>query len=151
MADIEARKSNAPFIHEIRVGWGDCDVAKIAYTARLPWFALEAIDAWWEYQTGGKGWYQLNLDNGIGTPFVHMEMDFRSPVTPRHRLLCQVEVTRMGETSIEFRVTGRQADVVCFEGRYVCVFVEAESFEKRRPPQPILDLIASQLQAGNGD
>ena len=34
------------FVHEIRVGWGDCDPAKIAYTGRLPAFALEAIDAW---------------------------------------------------------------------------------------------------------
>ena len=73
------------FIHEIRVGWGDCDPARIAYTGRLPAFALEAIDAWWEHQLGGDGWYQMELDRGTGTPFVHMSIDFRSPVTPRHR------------------------------------------------------------------
>ena len=67
----------AVFEHEIRVGWGDCDPARIAYTGRLPVFALEAIDAWWEHVLGGDGWYQLELDRGFGTPFVHLSLDFR--------------------------------------------------------------------------
>ncbi len=76
-----------PFRHEIRVGWGDCDPARIAYTARIPEWALAAIDAWWESEVG-PGWFQLNIDRGHGTPFVHMTLDFRAPVTPRHRLIC---------------------------------------------------------------
>ena len=27
------------FAHKINVTWGDCDPARIVYTARLPWFA----------------------------------------------------------------------------------------------------------------
>jgi acyl-CoA thioesterase FadM len=95
------------FEHTIRVGWGDCDPARIAYTARLPAFALEAIDAWWEHHLGG-GWYQMELDHGFGTPFVSMQIDFVGPVTPRHRLVCAVSPTRLGTTSIGFRVIGRQ-------------------------------------------
>jgi 4-hydroxybenzoyl-CoA thioesterase len=82
------RRAAGIFTHTIRVGWGDCDPARIAYTGRLPAFALEAIDAWWEHHLGG-GWYQMELDHGIGTPFVHMSLDFRAPVTPRHRLECR--------------------------------------------------------------
>lgn len=33
-------------IHDIRVTWGDFDPARIACTGRLPWFALDAINAW---------------------------------------------------------------------------------------------------------
>jgi len=33
------------FVHPITVRWADCDVAAIAYTGRIPTFALEAIDA----------------------------------------------------------------------------------------------------------
>ena len=101
MADASG---SAVFEHEIRVGWGDCDPARIAYTGRLPVFALEAIDAWWEHVLGGDGWYQLELDRGFGTPFVHLSLDFRAPVTPRHRLKCEVWPTRLGRTSISFRM-----------------------------------------------
>ena len=130
----------APFVHEIRVTWGDCDPAKIVYTARIPWFALDSINAWWETHLG-EGWYQMELDRGVGTPFVHMSLDFRHPVTPRHRLLCEVAPTRLGESSIEFRVTGRQGGALCFEGRFVCVFIEAAEFRKRPAPPDIRALV----------
>lgn len=123
-----------PWTHEIRVAWGDCDPARIAYTARIPAWCLDAINAWWEDHFGG-GWYQMELDHGFGTPFVHMSLDFRAPVTPRHRLLCAVAPVRMGETSVEFRVEGRQDGVLCFEGRFVCVF-SAAGFPAKAPPPP---------------
>jgi len=109
------------FVHEIRVGWGDCDPARIAYTGRLPDFALRAIEAWWEHHLGG-GWYHLELDRNIGTPFVHLSLDFRAPVTPRHPLICEVAPVRLGDTSVRFRVRGRQDGTLCFEGHFVSVF-----------------------------
>ena len=125
-----------PFEHEIRVTWGDCDPARIAYTARLPWFALDAINAWWEHHMDGQGWFQLELDRGVGTPFVHLSMDFRSPVTPRHRLICKTWPARLGTSSIEFRVDGYQDGVLCFEGRFVCVFTVARAATLTTQPAP---------------
>lgn len=133
------------FAHEIRVTWGDCDPAQIAYTGRIPWFALDAINAWWEHHLG-DGWFQMELDRNLGTPFVHMSLDFRAPITPRHRLICHVAPTRLGETSISFRVDGYQADTLCFEGRFTCVFVVARAFRKTRPPADIAATIAPLLE-----
>ena len=143
-------KTVAPYQHVIRVTWGDCDPAKIVYTARIPWFALDAINAWWE-DTLGEGWFQLELDRGVGTPFVNMTVDFRAPITPRHRLICDVWPSRLGETSISFRVIGRQDGVICFEGRFTCVFTEARAFRKRQPPEDIRALVQAHLRddAGN--
>ncbi|PLX39150.1 MAG: acyl-CoA thioesterase [Hyphomicrobiales bacterium] len=129
------------FEHEIRVTWGDCDPARIAYTGRLPMFALDAINAWWEHH-GGAGWYQMEIDQNLGTPFVSMNMSFRSPVTPRHRLMCAVRPNRLGETSVGFRVEGRQDGQLCFEGDFVCVFTVADAFKKTPPPQRIRDIVA---------
>ena len=129
-----------PYFHEIRVTWAHCDPAGIAYTGQLPMFALDAINGFWEHHLGG-GWYHMELDRGFGTPFVHMSLDFQSPVTPRHRLLCAVEPTRLGTTSIEFRVTGRQDGTTCFTGTFVCVFVTAGAFQKQPPPQDIREII----------
>lgn len=124
----------APFVHEINVTWGDCDPARIAYTARLPAFALEAINGWWEAHFDGDGWYQMELDHNVGTPFVGMNLDFRSPVTPRHKLLLETYPTRLGEKSISFAVKARQDGVLCFEGVFTCVFTVADQFKSQPAP-----------------
>lgn len=134
------------FEHEIRVTWGDCDPAKIAYTARLPWFALDAINAWWEAHLGGDGWYQLELDRNIGTPFVRMSMDFRSPVTPRHSLICTVWPRRLGDKSVTFRVDGRQDGILCFEGTFTCVFIIADQFKSQSAPPELRSVIVPHIR-----
>ena len=128
------------FVHEIRVGWADCDPANIAYTGRIPCWALEAIDAWWEATTH-HDWFQLNIDRNVGTPFVHMTLDFRSPITPRHRLKCEVKLIKLGESSIRHRVRGFQGGVLCFEGEFVSVAVIADEFRSRALPDDILQLL----------
>ena len=132
------------FVFSIRVGWADCDPAQIAYTGRIPYFALEAIDAWWEATTH-QDWYQLNIDKNIGTPFVHMSIDFRFPVTPRHSLECEVDLIKIGDKSVRHRVRGRQDGKFCFVGEFVAVFVEADSMKTRTPPQDIIKLMQPML------
>lgn len=129
-----------PFIHRVRVGWADCDPAQIAFTGRIPYFALEAIDAWWA-EHAGIDWFSLNIDRNVGTPFVHLDLDFTSPITPRHPLMCEVRLRKLGETSITFQVIGRQDDVDCFTGNFVSVFVVSDQFEKRSAPEDIRLLI----------
>ncbi|MDQ0316461.1 acyl-CoA thioesterase [Amorphus orientalis] len=132
---------DAGFVHPVKVRWADCDPAEIAYTGRIPNFALEAIDAWWEAVVG-YDWYRLSIDRGYSTPFVRMEIDFLSPVTPRHVLECAVTPLALGDTSIRFAVTGRQDSRSCFRGEFVCVFVTTATFEKTKPVPDILALIA---------
>ncbi len=136
------------FEHEIRVTWGDCDPAKIVYTGRLPWFALDGINAWWEHHLGDD-WYRMELDRNVGTPFVHMSLNFRSPVTPRHRLKLQVWPTKLGETSIGFHVNAYQDGVLCFDGDFVNVFIVANEFRKSPPPQDIRDIVTPLLRPTN--
>lgn len=144
-----SKPTDPPFVHEIRVEWGDCDPARIAYTARIPAWALSAINAFWE-ETIDAGWYQMELDRGFGTPFVHMDLDFRAPITPRHRLHCEVVPTRLGETSIQFSVVGRQGEDTCFEGRFVCVFVTAGSLKKTPPPPEVRATLEKLIDAAAG-
>ncbi len=133
--------TDTPFVHEIRVTWGDCDPAKIAYTARLPWFALDAINAWWEEHFVGEGWFQMEIDRNMGTPFVNLSMDFRSPVTPRHRLMCETYPTRLGEKSITFGMKAYQNNVLCFTGSFTCVFTQADVFKSMPAPDRIRKVV----------
>jgi len=133
------------FKHTVNVRWADCDPAQIAYTGRLPYFALEAIDVWWESIMGG-GWFQLNLDRGIGLPFVHLSMDFRSPVTPRFPLVCSVRLIRLGQSSVRFSVQGAQDGTLCFSGEFVEVFVKAEDHSKASMPDEFRKTLEAQVQ-----
>ena len=144
---MEARPSNA-FRHVIKVAWGDCDPARIVYTGRLPWFALDAINAWWKHTLNGDGWYQMEIDHNLGTPFVRLEMDFSAPVTPRHELSCFVWPVRLGDTSITFRVDGEQDNTQCFAARTVSVFTNASKFTKQSPPEKVRKAVERALDSG---
>jgi 4-hydroxybenzoyl-CoA thioesterase len=129
-----------PHEHEIRVTWGDCDPARIAYTARFTAWALDAINAWWEAHLGG-GWYEMEFDHGFGTPFVHMSLDFRSPVTPRHRLNCKVWPAALGSRSITFGVEGYQDGTLCFEGKFTSVFIVAGGLHVQHAPDHVRAIV----------
>ena len=128
--------SEGPFVHVVRVTWGDCDPALIAYTGRIPGYALEAIDAWWTHHIG-LDWYRLNVDHGVSTPFVHLDVDFRATITPRHPLDCVVDLLKLGTGSVTFSVRGLQDGRLCFESRFVCTFVETRTFRKIPIPPEI--------------
>ena len=130
---MQPRPENA-YCYTTPISWGDCDPAKIAYTGRLPWFALDAINAWWESHFNGDGWFQMELDHNVGTPFVRLEMDFLQPVTPRFVLACHVWPAKLGNSSITFRVDGVQNDKLCFSTQTISVFIVADQFRKQSIP-----------------
>ena len=136
-----------PFVHRIKVRWGDCDPAAIAYTGRIPAWALEAIEAWWE-RHAGLDWFRINLDRRIGTPFVHMSMDFRHPVTPRHPLECEVVLKKLGNRSVTHTVRAFQGGKLCFEGEFVAAIVDAAAMKPRPLPDDILAAIAGLVSKG---
>jgi acyl-CoA thioesterase FadM len=138
-----------PFLHRIRVRWGDCDPAAIAYTPNIPAWALEAIESWWSHHTD-HDWYRFNIDRRLGTPFVHMRLDFRAPITPRHVLDCEVRMTRLGRTSVTHEVSGYQGGVLCFVGEFVAVFVEADAMTPIAPPDDVVAGIRSSLEPPPG-
>ena len=79
-----------------------------------------------------------------------MSLDFRAPITPRHRLICEVAPTKLGTSSIAFRVNGFQDGTLCFEGRFVCVFIVAADFTKRAAPDDIRALVEPLLETEDG-
>ncbi len=135
------------FIHTRQVTWGDCDPAQIAYTGRIPNFGLEAIDAWWLHHTGFD-WFRFQVERDFGTPFVHLDVDFRSPITPRHPLRSEVRLMHIGTTSLRFQVFGRQNSKLSYEGNYVCVAARISTLAKVPVPDDLRGLIAPLLDHG---
>lgn len=131
------------FIHRRRVLWGETDAARIAYTARFLDFAMEAVEAWFHDRLG-FGWFELNVDLGLGTPFVHASLDFRSPVTPRDELASTVRLTRLGGSSLRFLVVGRTdtGARLVYESTLVCAFVDTATMR----PVPVPDRFRALLE-----
>jgi len=77
-----------------------------------------------------------------------MSLDFRSPVTPRHLLECQVDLIRIGSSSVRHRVAGQQDGSVCFDGEFVAVFVDAAKMETMPPPEDLLARLQPELVSG---
>jgi 4-hydroxybenzoyl-CoA thioesterase len=124
-----------PFVHARRIRWGEADPARIAYTARFLDFAMDAIEAFFTDRLGAS-FYEFNLDHGCGSPFVRVELDFRSPVTPRDTLETEVRIAKLGGSSVTFIVTGRVGDRLCYEGRLVCAFADTTGVKMRPIPIP---------------
>lgn len=97
-----------PVVYRRRVRWGEGDPAHIAYTVRFLDFVMEAIEEWFR-EVLGVDWYELNLDLGMGSPVVHLELDFSAPVKPGDVLEIPVLVQRLGGSSITFELRARLA------------------------------------------
>lgn len=102
--ELAENPAPTPLVYRRRVRWGDGDPAHIVYTVRFLDFAMEAIEEWFR-EVLGVDWYQLNLDRGIGSPAVHVELDFESPVKPGDILEIPVVVRRLGTSSITFELS----------------------------------------------
>jgi YbgC/YbaW family acyl-CoA thioester hydrolase len=139
----------SPFVHVRRISWADTDAARIAYTARFLGFALEAIEAWWRDRMG-TDWYEMNVARGIGTPFVHVSLDFRSPVTPRDTLATTVRLARLGGSSLRFVVAGRAGRRPVYEGTLVCAFVDAAAMRPIGVPAEFRPALEREAALGAG-
>ncbi len=137
-----------PFVHVITVGWGDCDPAQIAYTANVLSWGMKALEAWCN-QCLGVNWFEINMDHGVGTPFVHMSYDIAAPITPRATLDCTIYIRRIGRSSLHQIIEGRQSGQLCFTGNMSSVFVTAA----KMTPIPIPPNMRKSIQlyaAGQG-
>ena len=133
--------------HHRRPLWGETDSAQIVYTVRFTDYVMEAIEGWF-IEVLGTGWYELNMDTGVGTPFVRLEMDIHKPLTPRDELIMPVLIEKLGNASITFRVQGRvEPDTISFDARFVCCMADHRTMKARRIPdnmrQVILDYMDS--------
>jgi acyl-CoA thioesterase FadM len=143
-----AEAAAAAFVHTRRVSWGETDAARIAYTARFLDFAMEAVEGWFQERLG-LGWYEMNVDHGIGTPFVHARLDFRSPVTPRDTLSSTVRLVRLGGSSLRFAVTGRVGERLAYEAELVCAFVDVAGMRPIRAPDRFRPALEAEAAIGS--
>ncbi|MDA8249940.1 MAG: thioesterase family protein [Rhodospirillales bacterium] len=134
----------ALFVHRRRLTFGDTDAARIVYTPRVAHFAVEAIEAWF-LERIDVSWLHINRAFGFGTPVVRMEVDFVSMMRPPDLLDTVVALTKIGGSSLAFRLAGSIGARLCYRAHVVTVFASPEAGRKVPIPDAYRPALAREL------
>ena len=135
------------FVHTRRLTFGDTDAARIVYTPRAVHFAVEAVEAWL-LERMGISWLHLVRDEQMGTPCVHAEVDFISPMVPPDFLHTEVLLTAAGRSSLTFRLAGRIEERLCWRGNFVFAFYSQATGRAAPIPEQYRTAITRELAIG---
>lgn len=134
------------FVHERIINWGDTDAANIVYTGKYFEYSLEAIEAWFR-RVLHVDWYELNLNQKIGTPFVHVDMDIKSMLTPHNILRIKVFVEKIGRSSLTFKLLGERDDgKESFIASFICCMISRPDNEVIAIPEQMLQPIIKYIE-----
>ena len=114
-----------PYNPVLQVRFGHVDPAGIVYFPRIYDYLHDVFEEVWEKHVG-KRYYHLLLEQRIGFPLVHSEVDFKAPLRFGDRPVVSVTCFKLGRSSLGLRYVIRLADQVCVDARQVtsCVALE---------------------------
>jgi len=126
------------------VRFADVDNAGIFYYPRFFHAFHVAFEQWWEH--GVRRPYHLVIgEDRIGFPSVHIECDFKKPVTFGDPMEIALGVTRIGEHSVDFHyeVRHRETGEVHAAADITTAIVDMDSFRPVKAPAHILQALES--------
>lgn len=123
-----------PFRVPLSVRFGEVDSVGIVYYPRYAHYFHVAMEEYFRRHVG-IDYPRLIAEHRLGLPTVRLETDFRRPLRYGDRLEVEVEVARIGTTSVEwrFRVFAGDAEPAA-EARVVTVNADMDTLEKRPLP-----------------
>jgi YbgC/YbaW family acyl-CoA thioester hydrolase len=126
------------FVTPYAVRFADVDNAGIFYYPRFFHMFHVSFERWWE--EGVQRPYHLVIgEDKIGFPAVHIESDFKRPVTFGDPMDVRIGVTRIGTKSVEFRyeVAHRETGEIHASANVTKAIVDMETFRPIEPPPEI--------------
>jgi 4-hydroxybenzoyl-CoA thioesterase len=144
---MTAPEGTASLVHRSAraVKWGECDFAGIAYTPRYGDWCIELIEEF--YSRAGVSWQQLHSELNLGSPFVKLHLDFKSPVMLGDSLEQDLSVEQIGASSVRWAVTGRVGDREVYAASIVNVIIDKRSGRSTPIPALVRDRIEQALVA----
>ncbi len=99
------------FVRPKRIRFAHCDPAGIVFYPQYFMLFNELVEDWFTDVLKAP-WNELHFERHMGSPMVHLECDFVSPCRLGEMLILELEVTRIGRSSIELAVRGTVAGQV---------------------------------------
>lgn len=129
------------------VRWEDIDAAGIInYQAYLRFFGLAEVEL---FRSCGLPYRRLIDELGIWLPRVHVECDFRHPVTLDELLVVDAYFGKLGETSIHLDFEVHRTDnpeQIVATGKYVLVTVKRGELRPTPIPDEVREALAPYLE-----
>jgi acyl-CoA thioester hydrolase len=109
-----------PYVHELRVRYGECDPQGIVFNANyLLYFDVAFTEMW----RAAVGPWQEMVQRGIDAVVAETNLRFLAPARFDDELTLLVLITRLGSSSTTTAIDVRRGEEVLLEGwlRHVCV------------------------------
>jgi len=111
-----------------QVRFGHVDPAGIAYFPRIFDYIHEAFEELFEIHVGVR-YYRMLLDDKIGFPLVHSDVDFKSALRFGDRPIVRVSCFHLGRSSLGLRYLYRLGDRMCLDARMTTACVNVETMD----------------------
>jgi acyl-CoA thioester hydrolase len=110
----------APFVHELRVRYGECDPQGIVFNANyLLYFDVVFTELW----RAAVGPWQEMVARGVDAVVAEAHLDFRAPARFDDLLELRAQIARLGRTAITTEIDVVRGEELLLAGRlrHVCV------------------------------
>ena len=135
----------APFVHELRVRYGECDPQGIVFNANyLLYFDVTFTELW----RASVGPWQEMVAKGFDAVVADAKLSFRAPARFDDQLQLRARVTRLGTSAITTAIDVVRDDelLVAGELRHVCV--ATDTWRKTELPEWVREGLRSYAVAG---
>ena len=130
----------SPFVHTLRVRYGECDLQGIVFNAHYLNYFDTSINELWRAAYGS---YQAMLDRGVDIVLAEARLRFRKPARFEDELTLEVGVTHLGQTSIRTHHSARCASELLAEAELRHVLVDRATLAKTPLPDWLRDGLAT--------
>lgn len=125
---------SAPFVHRLRVRYGECDPQGVVFNAHyLSYFDIALTELWREVAGG----YTAMMEDGIDLVVAEVTARFLASAGFDDELDVEISVVHLGTTSMTSALRVLRDGVTVTEGEMRHVFVDVESRAKRSIPEAV--------------
>ncbi len=137
-----------PFVHELRVRWGECDPQGIVFNAHYLAYFDDALTELWRQAFGS---YQAMLDRGLDMVVAEVNVKYLGSARPEDLIRVEARVVSLGTTSMSMRLDVWREEELLVEGRIHHVFLDVASWEKTPIPAWLREGLHPYLEASPSD
>lgn len=133
-----------PFVHRVRVRFGECDPQGVVFNPNYLGYMDVAMTELWRVAMGS---YDAMVERGVDMVVAEANMRFLAGAGFDDELDLAVSVEHMGRTSLVTRHRIERGDELVVEGKLRHVFVEARTTEKTEVPAWVREALAPWAEA----
>ncbi len=122
---------SAPFVHRLRVRYGECDPQGIVFNANYLLYYDVAFTEFWREAVGP--WEEM-VERGYDAVVAETNLRFRAPARFDDELELRCSINKLGTTSITTEIDVYRGDELLLEGWLRHVVVDRESWQKTPAP-----------------